>query len=156
MGIVRATATFDHAILFGTFCAMVAAMLLYSETNIVKRVFWVGLCLFRRGTVAIVVQSDGVRHYVRHIRLRRLDQAIFPGGGGRAGLSLRYLSLVGMATTNDPLGWILSHLTLEPESGYFRLLEWNTAIYQISFLPGRGMLSLILVTWNCSLLIVFG
>ncbi|MFK4577999.1 hypothetical protein [Bradyrhizobium ottawaense] len=43
-----------------------------------------------------------------------------------------------MAVTNDPLGWILSHLTLEPESGYFRLLEWNSALFQISQSPWTG------------------
>ncbi len=33
MGLVRATSTFDHAILFGAFCAVVGAILLYAESN---------------------------------------------------------------------------------------------------------------------------
>jgi hypothetical protein len=137
MGIVRATATFDHAILFGTFCAMVAAMLLYAETNIVKRAFWVGLCLF--GAVLSLSSSSLMAFaimfgtYVYGALTRN-----FPARWWVCWTLFAAFVFVGMATTNDPLGWILSHLTLEPESGYFRLLEWNTAIYEISVSPWTG------------------
>jgi hypothetical protein len=137
MGFVRATSTFDHAILFGTFCAVVAAMLLYSETNLMKRVFWVGICFFG---VILSLSSSSLMAFA-------IMLAAYTYGGLTKQFVDRWWAcwtvfgvfvLVGMFTTNDPLGWILSHLTLEPESGYFRLLEWNSAFYQISLSPWTG------------------
>jgi hypothetical protein len=137
MGIVRATATFDHAILFGTFCVVVAAMLLYSETNVMKCVLWVGLCFF--GAILSLSSSS--------LMAFAIMLATYAYGGLTKQFPERWWAcwtvfgafvLVGMATTNDPLGWILSHLTLEPESGYFRLLEWNSAIELISLSPWTG------------------
>jgi O-Antigen ligase len=137
MGIVRATSTFDHAILFGTFCAVVAAMLLYSETNVMKRFLWVGFCFFG---IILSLSSSSLMAF-----------AIMLGTYTYGGLTRRFpwrwwacwmvfgaLALVILPATNDPLGWVLTHLTLEPESGYFRLQEWNSAFYQISLSPWTG------------------
>jgi O-antigen ligase len=40
--------------------------------------------------------------------------------------------------SNNPVGWIISHLTLQPDSGYFRLLIWDAAFIQISLSPLTG------------------
>ncbi len=40
--------------------------------------------------------------------------------------------------SNDPMGWIVSHLTLDPESGYFRFLIWDAATSKISESPFIG------------------
>lgn len=137
MGTVRATATFDHAILLGTFCAVVGAMLLYSETNIVKRVSWVGLCFF--GAVLSLSSSSLMAFAIMFTAYTYgAWTRQFPWRWWACWTLFAIFVLAGIATTNDPLGWILSHLTLEPESGYFRLLEWNTAFYQISQSPWTG------------------
>jgi preprotein translocase subunit SecE len=137
MGIVRATSTFDHAILFGTFCAVVAAMLLYSETNVLKRFLWVGFCFF--GAILSLSSSS--------LMALAIMLGTYTYGALTRGFALRWwacwmvfaaFALVVIVATNDPLGWVLSHLTLDPESGYFRLLEWNAALYQISLSPWTG------------------
>jgi hypothetical protein len=137
MGIVRATSTFDHAILFGTFCAVVAAMLLYSETNVMRRIFWVGLCLF--GAI-LSLSSSSLMAFAIMLATYTYGALTrqFPWRWWACWIVFTAFVLVVMVVTNDPLGWILSHLTLEPESGYFRLLEWNTAFYQISLSPWTG------------------
>jgi len=34
--------------------------------------------------------------------------------------------------SNNPIDWIISHLTLEPESGYFRLMIWDAVFAKLS------------------------
>jgi hypothetical protein len=43
-GVVRAASTFDHEILFGVFCALTAAILLYWEQSLLRRSLAVGIC----------------------------------------------------------------------------------------------------------------
>jgi hypothetical protein len=40
--------------------------------------------------------------------------------------------------TNAPLGWIITHLTLDPQSGYFRYLIWDAALARIPESPWTG------------------
>ena len=45
MGVLRATSSFDHAIMFGLFCAVAAAMLLFSAASALSGFAYAGLCL---------------------------------------------------------------------------------------------------------------
>lgn len=137
MGMVRATSTFDHAILFGTFCAVVGAILLYSETNVMKRFLYVSLCLTGAFlslsssslmAFAIVFFTYAYGHLMERYQWR------WTACWTAFGAFLLCIVLV----TNKPLGWVLSHLTLDPESGYFRLLEWEAAFVEISRSPWTG------------------
>jgi hypothetical protein len=137
LGIVRATSTFDHAILFGTFCVVVAAMLLFSETNALKRILYTGFCLIgiilSLSSSSMMAFAIVVGTYIYGGMMRRL-----PWRWGACWAVIAVFALVIMVATNNPLGWVLSHLTLDPESGYFRLMEWNSAFYQISLSPWTG------------------
>jgi hypothetical protein len=137
MGVVRATATFDHAILFGAFCAVVAAMLLYAETNVIKRVLWVGFCFF--GAI-LSLSSSSLMAFAIMFATYTYDRlmAQYPWRWSACWTVLGIFALVVLLATNNPLGWALSYLTLDPASGYFRLLEWDAAIYQISLSPWTG------------------
>lgn len=137
MGIVRATSTFDHAILFGTFCSVVAAMLLYSESSVLKRIIYTGLCF--TGAVLSLSSSSLMAFFIMS-GTYTYDSVMrrFPWRWSACWMVLGALGLVVLLTADSPLGWILSHLTLEPESGYFRLLEWNSAFSQISLSPWTG------------------
>jgi hypothetical protein len=137
MGVLRATSTFDHAILFGLFCAVAGAMLLYSERRVVNRCVYVAICLFGSFLslsssslmgFAILFGAYAVDMLGR--RYPRLWSAFWTVCG--------ILGLIIMLVTAHPLGWVLSHLTLEPESGYFRLMEWDAATYMISLSPWTG------------------
>jgi hypothetical protein len=137
MGVLRATSSFDHAILFGLFCAVVGAMLLYSEERGAKRIAWVGLCLL--GSYLSLSSSSfmafgilfAVYGYNRLLMRFPWRWSVF-----WAMFSIFVLAIV--LVSRDPLGWVLSHLTLDPESGYFRLMEWNAAFYMISLAPWAG------------------
>src|SRR6185437_14311518 len=111
MGVIRATATFDHAILLGTFCATVAAMLLYSEANIFRRIFWVVFCLVG---IYLSLSSSSLMAFAIMLATYTYDRLT-------RGFSWRWpvcwivcAAVVGAAmfTSNDPLGWIFSHMTL--------------------------------------------
>lgn len=43
-----------------------------------------------------------------------------------------------LAVANHPLGWIISHLTFDPVSGYFRMLIWDAATQKIMYSPLTG------------------
>lgn len=137
MGTIRAASTFDHAILFGAFCAVVAAMLLYSETNVVRRILWVGFCFFG---VMLSLSSSSLMGFAIMLGTYSYGALTkqFPWRWWVCWIVLAIFVLAVMGVINNPLGWILSHLTLEPESGYFRLLEWNSAFFQISQSPWTG------------------
>ncbi len=134
---MRATSTFDHAILFGTFCVVVAAMMLFSETNVLKRILYAGFCVI--GIILSLSSSSMMAFaivlgtYIYSNMMRRL-----PWRWWACWAVVAVFALVIVVATNDPLGWVLSHLTLDPESGYFRLMEWNAAFYHISVSPWTG------------------
>lgn len=137
MGMVRATASFDHAILFGTFCSVVGAILLYSETNSLKRFLYVGLCLtgaFLSLSSSSLMAFAIIFFTYAYDRVMKQYQWRWTAVWTVFGLFLLCVMLV----TNNPLGWVLSHLTLDPESGYFRLLEWEAAFFHISRSPWSG------------------
>ncbi len=129
MGVVRATATFDHAILLGAFCAFVGAILLFAETNVVKRIMFVGVCLF---CGILSLSSSGLMAFTISFATYAYDKVLKQ-------FSWRWLllwSAIGagllliIAVTNKPLGWVLSNLTLDPDSGYFRLSDLGCFIGQ--------------------------
>ena len=136
-GHVRATATFDHAILFGAFCAFSGIILLYAETNALKRTIWVGLCIF--GCVLSLSSSAMMAVFIT-LTVYVYDRAMshYPWRWGMFwGLAL--LPLLALAALSEkPLHWILSHLTLDPVSGFFRLMIWDGAIDKIGESPIVG------------------
>jgi hypothetical protein len=137
MGTIRATSTFDHAILFGAFCAVVAAMLLYSEASVLKRNVYVGFCLL--GAMLSLSSSSRMAFALMaatyiYDRLMKQYSWRWSAIWTVMGVSALAITLV----TDHPLGWVLTHLTLDPESAYFRLLEWDAASYQISLSPWTG------------------
>lgn len=136
-GMVRATATFDHAILLGAFCAVTATVLLYSEQNAVKRYLYVALCCL--GAVLSLSSSSlmalGISFATyAYDRLLRQFSWRWSACWWAIGIFALLISLV----TKNPLGWILSNLTLDPASGYFRLMEWTAAFDEIAEAPWIG------------------
>jgi hypothetical protein len=136
-GSVRAASTFDHAILFGAFCSLVAIMLLYSERNIRKRAFYVGLCVY--GCV-LAWSSSGLMSVFLALSIYSYDRLMtrYPWRWtALCAVTALLVSLLFLGS-NDPMGWIISHLTLDPESGYFRFMIWDAATSKISESPFIG------------------
>lgn len=137
MGVLRAASTFDHAILFGLFCAVVGAMLLYSESNTLRRFVWTGVCFFG-GYLSL--SSSSVMAFAILFGAYAYDRLMkqYPWRWSACWTACGIFALTIMLVAKHPLGWILSHLTLDPASGYFRLLEWGAATDQISQSPWTG------------------
>lgn len=135
--LVRAISTFDHPILFGVFCSLVAALLLYSEPSVMRRTLYVGLCLLgctlSMSSAALMSFSIVLAAYFYDLQMRQ-----YPWRWSALSIGLAMLLLVVLVTSDHPLGWLLSHLTLDPQSGYFRLLIWDAALDRISQAPITG------------------
>ena len=48
---------------------------------------------------------------------------------------------------NHPLGWVISHLTLDPQTGYFRFMIWEAALAYIAQAPVTGHSYELLNSW---------
>jgi hypothetical protein len=136
-GVVRATSTFDHPILFGTFCSLISAIFLFWETNSLRRIIFVALCfvgcVVSRSSAAlmcfmIIIAAYAYNNLMLQIRARWVALwTIFA-------TILAVIFLV----SEHPIGWVISHLTLDPVTGYYRILIWDAALDRISQSPVAG------------------
>lgn len=132
---IRAAATFDHAILFGVFCSLAAAVLLYS--GIPRRRFYVGLCLlgcFLSQSSAALISSFIVLGTYTYGRLMKQYQWRWSALWCVVALLLGAMLLA----ADHPLDWAINHLTLDPSTGWWRKLIWDAALDKISLSPLTG------------------
>lgn len=134
---IRATSTFDHPILFGIFCGLVAAILLLWETNPLRRIFYVGLCLvgcvLSQSSAALMCFMLVLAAYAYDRLMRQIPSRWIVFWT----IIVTILAFV-FLLSNNPIGWLISHLTLDPETGYYRILIWNAALDRISQSPFTG------------------
>lgn len=137
LGLTRALSTFDHPILFGDFCTIVAAIFLYSERNVVWRVFWVGICF--TGCFCSLSAAPFLSFFII-VSLYAYDQLLRRSPIRWTALWVTVIVFITLIflITDHPIGWIISHMTLDPVSGYYRLLIWNLALPKISLAPFTG------------------
>jgi hypothetical protein len=136
-GFIRAMSTFPHSILYGTFCAVAAAIFIYSESAPLRRWVYVGLCLFgcilsfSSAPIMSAIIVGCVYCYDRLMR-RHLWR-------WRALVAALIVLLVSLYfASNNLISWIVAHLTLDPSTGYFRQATWNRAFYNIGESPFFG------------------
>lgn len=141
-GWVRAASVFEGAEHYGTFCVAAAAIFLYSERGI-RRVFYVGLsffgCMLSLSSgpflgLAVVIAAVSYDYILKRYRSR-----------WRALAAVIAVFIIGLfAISSHPIEWILLHLTLDPQTGFFRLATWNFALPLISEAPlvGHGVVQL--------------
>jgi hypothetical protein len=134
---VRATSSFDHAILFGTFCAISAAILIYCEQSLLRRYLAVGLCFV--GCV-LSLSSAALMSFAIVLTTYTYDRLMkrFLSRWRVFGIVLGTMVLILFLTASHPLGWAISHLTLDPETGYFRMMIWDAALVYIARAPFTG------------------
>jgi hypothetical protein len=145
-GIVRATATFPVAELFGLFCVVCTSLFLYSERRLTQKVLFAGLGIF--GTVlsvssgpilalAIVLGSFCYGVVFRKVpsRWRVLRNAII--GALLVGF-LGDVIVLGNDGTHAIL-WIVRNFTFDPWTGYWRVETWQHALRYILAEPFTGM-----------------
>jgi hypothetical protein len=134
---LRAMATFDHAILFGAFCPLVTAILLYWERNALRKALWVGLCFI--GCI-VSLTSVALMSFFIVLALYTYDRMMrqYRWRWGALWMALAIFLLAIYLATNAPLGWVITHLTFDPESGYFRYMIWDASLVYISQAPLAG------------------
>jgi hypothetical protein len=136
-GMVRTASTFDHEIAFGLFCAVAAAILLYWETTLLRRSLAAGFCFL--GCVlsqssaalmsfAIILVAFSYNQLMKRYRWRWAALWMVTGAGA-------FAFFVALPA---PLSWILSHLTLDPQTGFFRVMLWEMASNYIAQSPITG------------------
>lgn len=136
-GVLRAMATFDHAILFGAFCCATGIIILYAESSPTKRAAYVALCAFgcflSLSSSSLLSLSFALFAYTYDRTMQRYSWR------WSAFCALVALPVVGLfAVSANPLDWLIAHLTLDPESGYFRELIWHAAFERLDESPWIG------------------
>jgi hypothetical protein len=136
-GMVRATSTLDHAIHLGAFCSVVGIILLYSERTSLGRLVWVGICGY--GCI-LSWSSSGLMSFLFALSAYGYDRLMKKYRWRWKAIWAVALMIFAMffLSSNDPMSWIVSHLTLDPESGFFRFLIWEAATAKISESPLMG------------------
>ncbi|MBP0114554.1 O-antigen ligase family protein [Bradyrhizobium vignae] len=142
VGLRRAIATFDHPILYGVFCSLAAAIVLFSATSAIKRLSWACLCLFG-GLLSL--SSAAVMGMVLVMSSYAYDRLLcrFPWRWPLFWTGAGMFLVAVTAVTNNPLSWLLSHATIEPQTGFYRLMIWDAVSAQVwqSPLTGAGFVT---------------
>lgn len=134
---IRATATFDHAILLGAFCCVTGAILLHSESSPARRLFFGSACLF--GAV-LSWSSSALMGFVM-VAVAAAYNASLGHFAKRWVFLWLGVTIIGVAfflSSQHPMGWIISHMTLDPVTGYYRLMIWDAVFAKLPDSPIFG------------------
>ena len=135
--VLRAKLVFPHPILFGTFCSVAAAIFLYSEQSMGRRVFYCGICFI--GCI-LSISSAPLLGFALAVSIYLYDQFL-QAYSSRWKVLLVMLAAAfcaSFALSNNPLTWLLRHATLDPADAYYRLLIWQNAFEYIALSPITG------------------
>jgi succinate dehydrogenase hydrophobic anchor subunit len=136
-GIIRAASTIEMAELYGTFCCVAGSLFLFLEKNRVRRYSWAGLSFF--GCV-LALSSGPLLVFVIIVSFYAYEE-LFCQYAIRWKiincLLLLFIALI-FILSEHPFRWIISHMTLDPATGYFRLYVFDYVFDQISLAPFVG------------------
>ncbi|MDR3489983.1 MAG: O-antigen ligase family protein [Bradyrhizobium sp.] len=131
-GLVRATSIFPHPILYGAFCAVAAALFIYA-----RQWAFVGLCLFgcvlAMSSAPLLVSFIVIAVYGYDTVLKRFNWR----WRAFTAVVVLFFAII-YVVTNNPTSWVISHMTLDPSTGYFREATWDRAFYNIGLSPLTG------------------
>lgn len=138
MGLPRARASFEHAILFGTFFAVCAPLLYYLSRGRLTWLAGLGLCL---AGIVLALSSAPMLAFGIFAALAGFDRLL-----GRAPwrwAALLVLAVYGLAMliafVDDPLRTLVNLFTLDPETGVYRFLIWEWVAYNLQPTPWFGI-----------------
>jgi hypothetical protein len=139
MGLERAYSTFDHPIVFGTFCASILAIVWMAEPMRTRRIagtivigMAVALSLSSAPMLSLVVQACliGWERVTRGISGRVLI-TVAVVCGLMIGASL--------VSSRSPAAFIATGMTLDSWTGYYRLLIWEHGFENVMANPVTGI-----------------
>lgn len=136
-GWLRAPSTFDHPIMFGIFCALTAAILLYWEKTLLRRSVAIGVCFL--GCMSSL-SSAALMAFSIILAAFTYDQLLKQYSWRWSALwtIIGTFSFVVFVVTAHPLSWVLSHLTYDPQTGFYRIMIWDTGMAYIAQSPVIG------------------
>jgi hypothetical protein len=135
--LVRATSTLDHPILLGVFCALVNAIALFWARSAMQRIALSLMCL---AGCMLSQSSASLMAYVLGVAAYGYDRLL----SNFAARWTLFWAVVGsivaavFLAAEHPIGWLISHLTLDPVTGYYRILIWEAAFLRIDQSPWTG------------------
>lgn len=135
---LRASSTFDHPILFGTFCAAVVPLHLYTPMHRIRRLLLISCSTL--GCIAALSSAPLLALFI--VFAVYFYDLLLHGYAWRWKVLVSSLLLCLVAfsfVANNPLGWLIRNLTLDPQTGYFRLLMWNIGLEIVGNNPWFGV-----------------
>jgi hypothetical protein len=136
MGLLRASSVFEGGELYGTFCVAAAAIFLYSERGI-RRLFYVGLSFFGCALSLSSGPLMGLGIVTAVYSYDRITKQ-YPWRWKALTIAIVGFLLFVFLFFDHPLQWTIVHLTLDPQTGFFRLGSWEAALPLIDQSPIIG------------------
>jgi hypothetical protein len=138
LGLARAYGTFDHPIHLGTFCASLLSLVWLAEVRRVR--------LYRAALIAAATATSMSSGPLLCLMLqaaliawerstRRLPSRIVISLVALAGLYIAALAI----GTRSPIAWMATGLTLDPWTGFYRLVIWEYGLQTVWDNPWTGI-----------------
>jgi hypothetical protein len=138
MGLPRARASFEHAILYGTFFSVCAPLFYFLLRNWILRLIAVCLCFLG---VALSLSSAPMLSFGIFASIAVFDRLLSRAPWRWTALSC--LVLFGLALllllVESPLRALINVLTLDPQTGLYRFLIWEWVAYNLQSSPWFGI-----------------
>jgi len=136
MGLLRAAGPIEHPILYAFLCAI--GLLVAVGVQIPARKFVIGSCglgmifAFSSAPLQCGLLGLGLVLYSRVVAGAPWRWVVLFGAGAAAGATAFFIS-------DSPVGFIISHLTFDPSSGYYRYWTWDRVIFYVTQSPWFGL-----------------
>ncbi|HZS55740.1 MAG TPA: hypothetical protein VFA65_15160 [Bryobacteraceae bacterium] len=136
MGLLRASGPIEHPIWFGFICGI--GLLLAASIPIQRRLFVIGSCSIG---VMLSLSSAPIQCTLLGLGLLTYDRMFYR-------FQIRWALILGISgavvfavylITNSPIGFIISHFTFDPSTGYYRVWTWATVTPYIAQSPWFGL-----------------
>ena len=138
-GLHRSYATFNHPILYGAFCASLLSMVWFTETSFGTRLAkaitlfcatFFGLSSAPLNTLVVQSLLGGVHRATKRFPNRMKMLGIF--------FVILYI-LLAIFTDQSPIASIVTRITIDPQTGYYRTLIWGFGLDNVWAHPWLGL-----------------
>ena len=138
-GLMRAYSTFDHPILYGSFCASTIALAWATSKSmgLAQRNVAVIAAATYFGMSSAPLLCIGVQTFL--LIWERLSRGIPRRATVTVGVLVLALFALGFASNRSPFAIIATGFTLDPWTGFYRLLIWEHGLNNVSMAPMTGI-----------------
>jgi hypothetical protein len=137
-GLVRARGPFEQSIHFGTFFAMLVPLFYYIIRTAWVRIMMVGVAI--AGALLSISSAAAISCLVA-LAFIGFDAALNRSGWRWSVLMLVacYCTMLLVVLVEDPLAWLISGFTFNPQTGFYRLQQWYWIGYNLETSPFFGI-----------------